>query len=352
MLSNGFLDMGKEREMKNDANTGGSHLPLNPNAGIAYDKSALKDIWFAGGCFWGVQAYFARIYGVAETTAGYANGKTEHPSYYDLHDTGHAETVHVRYDSEKVSLQTLINSFFRIIDPTSVNRQGADVGTQYRSGIYYESDAEFPVISAAVADEQKKHNTPVATEIKKLTHYYLAEDYHQDYLENNPGGYCHVNFSALRTLPRIEETHYQKPKQEELEKSLSSIQYLVTQKSHTEPPFDNIYWNQHEQGIYVDIATGEPLFLSTDKFDSGCGWPSFSKPIDSDVLKEISDESHGMRRTEVRSRTGDSHLGHLFLDGPKEFGGLRYCINSAALRFIPLAEMGKAGYAKYIPFVK
>lgn len=173
-------------------------LPPNPNVGVDYDKSDLKEIWLAGGCFWGVEAYFARIYGVAFTDVGYANGRTENPSYHDLHETGHVETVHIRYDPKNVSLQTLLEYYFKIIDPVSVNRQGGDVGTQYRTGIYYRDDADYALIQAFVAAEQQKYDLPIATEVKPLENYYPAETYHQDYLEKNPNGYCHVDFSSLK----------------------------------------------------------------------------------------------------------------------------------------------------------
>jgi peptide methionine sulfoxide reductase msrA/msrB len=173
------------------------HLPPNPNIEEDYSKSALKEIWLAGGCFWGVEAYFARIFGVAHTDVGYSNGKTPDPSYNDLHKTGHAETVHVQYDPTKVSLQTLLEYYFKIIDPVSVNRQGNDVGTQYRTGIYYSDEPDFVVIKAAAQAEQQKYDLPIATEIIPLDNYYPAEKYHQNYLDNNPNGYCHVDFSSL-----------------------------------------------------------------------------------------------------------------------------------------------------------
>ena len=175
-----------------------SGLPENPNAGVDYSNSNLKEIWLAGGCFWGVEAYFARVYGVARTDVGYANGRTANPSYHDLHQTGHAETVHIFYDPEKVSLQTLLDYYFKIIDPVSVNRQGNDTGTQYRTGIYYRDEADRAAIQKYVETEQKKYDAPIATEVRRLENYYPAEEYHQDYLEKNPGGYCHVDFSSLR----------------------------------------------------------------------------------------------------------------------------------------------------------
>jgi len=289
---------------------------------------------------------------VAETTAGYANGKTKTASYRTLGITGHAETVHIHYDPGRIALSELLRHFFTIIDPVSVNRQGNDAGVQYRTGIYYTDEADRPVILAAAAEAQKKHRRPLATEIKRLEHFVPAEEYHQDYLEKNPGGYCHVDFSALPAARPRQEPTWHKPEDGVLEQRLSSMQYLVTRKNHTEPPFQNEYWDHHAKGIYVDVATGEPLFLSTDKFDSGCGWPSFSKPVDAGALVEKSDTSFGLRRTEVRSRVGDSHLGHVFDDGPKDAGGLRYCINSAALRFVPLDDMESEGYGAFVPLIE
>lgn len=337
-------------------------LPPNPNPGINYEGKALKDIWLAGGCFWGVQAYFARIPGVAHTTVGYANGKTPNPTYEEVCTgrPGHAETLHVQYDPECVSLGTLLRHFFRIIDPTALNRQGNDYGVQYRSGIYYRDANDLPVIRSVIAAVQQQIGRPVVTEVKPLTNFYAAEDYHQDYLEKNPGGYCHINFASLTdaTLDEkdgfmsVDPQKYHKPDPETLKQNLDPLQYSVTQHSHTEPPFENDYWDNHEPGIYVDVITGEPLFTSKDKFDSGCGWPSFTKPIDPDSIVYCSDRSYGMTRTETRSRAGDSHLGHVFEDGPRDKGGLRYCINSAALRFIPLADMEKEGYGAFIALLK
>ena len=182
-----------------------------------------------------------------------------------------------------------------------------------------------------------------------MTNFYNAEDYHQDYLDKNPGGYCHIRPELFRLAK--EANPYTKPSDEELRRRLTPTQYAVTQHAGTEHPFDNDYWDEKREGIYVDITTGEPLFISTDKFESGCGWPSFSRPIDTTLLVEKRDTTHGMIRTEVKSKTGDAHLGHVFDDGPQELGGLRYCINSAALKFIPREEMEQAGYAKYLPLL-
>lgn len=330
-----------------------NNLPINPNDDVDYSKRNLKEIWLAGGCFWGVEAYFARIYGVAKTDVGYANGRTANPSYHDLHETGHAETVHICYDPEKVNLQTLLEYYFKIIDPVSVNRQGNDIGTQYRTGIYYRDNADLAVIQRTIEKEQQKYDAPIATNVQLLENYYPAEEYHQDYLEKNPGGYCHVDFSSLKGQKfTADATPYKKPAPEELKRSLSDLQYRVTQHNGTEPAFLNEYWNNHQKGIYVDVTTNEPLFVSSDKFDSGCGWPSFSRPIDENAMAEKRDTSHSMVRNEVRSRIGDSHLGHVFDDGPNESGGLRYCINSASLKFIPFDQMEAKGYGKFLGLVK
>ncbi len=323
------------------------------------DPTDLRDIYFAGGCFWGVEEYFSRMVGVRDVTVGYANGTTENPSYEEVCSgkTGYTETAHIRYDPKKVSLSVLAGQFFKIIDPVSVNRQGNDVGSQYRTGMYYVRAEDKAVLEAVMAGAQKKYSEPLAVELMPLKNYHPAEQYHQDYLKKNPGGYCHINFSSLKDIGTekgglIDPSRYFKPSDAELKKTLSPEEYSVTQKAATEPAFSGEFWDHKAPGIYVDVATGEPLFSSTDKFDSDCGWPSFAKPIEPDVVNERADNSHGMSRIEVKSRVGDSHLGHLFADGPKDKGGLRYCINSAAIRFIPYGEMDKEGYGALKPFVK
>lgn len=313
----------------------------------------LKAIYLAGGCFWGLEAYMARIPGVYDAESGYANGKTDNPSYEDLvyRQSGHAETVRVLYDPEQVSLSTLLKYYFRVIDPTSLNRQGNDRGIQYRTGIYYTDADELPIIRKALDAVQKAVARPVVVEAEPLHQYFKAEEYHQDYLEKNPGGYCHIDLS-LADEPLIDPADYPKPDESLLRQQLSPLAYSVTQESATERPFANGYWDHHEAGLYVDVVTGEPLFTSADKFDSSCGWPSFTKPLAKDVVTYQSDYTHGMDRTEVRSRSGDSHLGHVFKDGPKDAGGLRYCINSAAVRFVPLAQMEAEGYGALIPLIR
>ncbi|MFA6309485.1 MAG: peptide-methionine (R)-S-oxide reductase MsrB [Clostridia bacterium] len=310
-------------------------------------KEKNKEIWLAGGCFWGVQAYFSNIDGVTRTSVGYANGRGKNPSYHEIQYTGHAETVSVEYNSDKVGLQTILEYFFHIIDPTLINKQGNDVGTQYRTGIYYKDEADRIIIEKFVKRQQKKYIVPIAVEISPLENFFQAEEYHQDYLKKTPGGYCHIDLNSLPEFQTLEEEYF-KPAKKDLKSKLTDIQYMVTQENSTEPPFDNEYWDNHKKGIYIDVVTGEPLFISNDKFDSGCGWPSFSKPISENVLIKKTDDKHGMARTEVRSKLGDSHLGHVFTDGPINKGGLRYCINSASLKFIPENEMKDKGYSKYI----
>ena len=321
-----------------------------------YDKTKVKVIHLAGGCFWGLEAYMQKLNGVEDAVNGYANGKTENPSYYDLKTSGHAETVKVVYNPDIISLEDILAHYLRVVNPVSVNKQGNDVGTQYRTGIYYTDEADKTIIENILAKEQTKHDKPIAIEVEPLKQFYDAEEYHEDYLGKNPGGYCHIDLSlADKPLdkdkdPAIDSSRYIKPSDEELKKNLTDIQYDVTQNSATERAFSHEYHDNFKRGIYVDITTKEPLFSSTDKFESGCGWPSFSKPISKDVVKYFEDNSHFMHRTEVRSRSGDAHLGHVFNDGPKEMGGQRYCINGASLEFIPYDEMDEKGYGylKYL----
>ena len=306
---------------------------------------SVKNIYLAGGCFWGVEAYMEKIKGVIDTVSGYANGKTQNPSYEDViyRGTGHAETVRVTYDANKVNLQTLLRYYFRIIDPVSLNKQGNDRGTQYRTGIYYEKNEDKDIIEKEITFLQKNYSKKIMIEVLPLIRFDVAEDYHQDYLKKNPHGYCHIDLSKADYII-IDENKYHKLSDEELKSKLTEKQYKVTQLADTESAFNNEYWNFFEPGIYIDITTGEPLFSSKDKFESQCGWPSFSKPIVPEVIKYHRDNSFNMERIEVISRVGKSHLGHVFDDGPKEFGGLRYCINSAAIEFIPLKEMKDRGY--------
>ena len=310
----------------------------------------MAEIYLAGGCFWGLEEYFSRISGVLQTSVGYANGQVETTNYQLIKETDHAETVQVIYDEKVVSLREILLYYFRVIDPLSVNQQGNDRGRQYRTGIYYLEEADLPTINTVVREQELLIGRKIAVEVEKLRHYILAEDYHQDYLKKNPGGYCHIDVRDAEK-PLIDAANYEKPSQAVLKEKLSEESYRVTQEAATEAPFSNAYDQTFEEGIYVDITTGEPLFFAKDKFASGCGWPSFSRPISKELIHYYQDLSHGMERIEVRSRSGNAHLGHVFTDGPRELGGLRYCINSASLRFIAKDEMEEAGYGYLLPYL-
>ena len=314
-------------------------------------KQEQRIIYLAGGCFWGLEAYMERIQGVTDAVSGYANGKGDTTNYQLLHATDHAETVKVTYDPNKISLDKLLQYYFRVIDPTSINKQGNDRGRQYRTGIYYQNEQDKAVIEAALKTLQNKYQAPIQIEVEPLKNYVEAEEYHQDYLKKNPNGYCHIDIKKADE-PLIDDKKYPKPSDAELKQKLTALQYDVTQGKHTERSFSNEYWDNFAPGIYVDITTGEPLFSSKDKFESGCGWPSFTKPIAAEVAEYQRDNSFNMTRIEVLSRSGHAHLGHVFDDGPRDKGGLRYCINSASIKFIPLDEMEKQGYGDLIPFVK
>ena len=331
-------------------------------------EEGMKTIYLAGGCFWGVEKFLEQFSGVVSTEVGYANGPDYAPSYQEVcRSSGHAETVKVVYEEKKLSLKNLLTYFFMVIDPTSVNRQGNDVGIQYRTGIYYTEEDQLPLIEEVYAAQQKKAGAPLAVEVMKLENFFTAEEYHQKYLDKNPGGYCHIpkamfdlekNWVKEGTEASIEvseaaddeaagEETVKKPEtEEELRYRIGDLAFEVTQYAATERAFTGKYDDFFEKGIYVDVVSGEPLFSSLDKYNSGCGWPAFTAPISEDVIEEKLDTSYGMVRTEVRSAS--SHLGHVFEDGPKEKGGLRYCINSAALRFIPYEDLEKEGYGEYL----
>jgi len=331
-----------------------SPLPNNPNLGVSFDIEKLKDIYLAGGCFWGVEAYMSRIYGVYDVTSGYANGSITEPTYQDvLKGSGHAETVHVRYDPSLVSLELLLDMLFEVVDPTSLNKQGNDVGVSYRSGIYYVDSMDVEVINRVIAELDEAYSKDVVVEVEPLEGYYLAEVYHQDYLEKNPNGYCHIEFDAIEEQVIPEPTSmYNKPSDDEIIAMLTDLQYNVTQEDGTERSFENSYWDNKNDGIYVDIVSGEPLFSSATKYVSGTGWPSFYAPISAEFIQLEEDNTLFAMRTEVRSTYGDSHLGHVFKDGPEEHGGLRYCMNSASMKFIPYEEMDAEGYGAYMSYVK
>ncbi len=302
----------------------------------------MREIYLAGGCFWGTEAYFGEITGVASTSVGYANGDSDTATYQTIAQTNHAETVRVEYNPAVVGLPFLLDMYYKIIDPCSVNKQGADVGTQYRTGIYYTDAADLPIITASLDALAQTLNGEIAVEVAPLTHYVLAEEYHQDYLHKNPNGYCHIGHTAIAAAAQAAPTP-------DLRETLTPLQYEVTQNAATEPPYQNEYWDFYQDGIYLDITTGEPLFSSTDKFPCHAGWAAFSKPIAAHLLTEHEDLSLGRQRTEVKSTGGNAHLGHVFEDGPAALGGLRYCINSAALKFVPKENLAEEGFAEFLP---
>ena len=309
----------------------------------------IKVIYLAGGCFWGTEAYFKKLRGIAKTLVGYANGDSDETSYEIVARTDHAETVKIYYDFSRISLTEILLHYFRIINPKSINRQGNDMGRQYRTGIYWEEgDSESEEIVRDFMKYEEEKIGKVAVEISPLKNFVKAEDYHQDYLDKNPGGYCHVNLSRAEDPIIDDDRKFLEDKKGQLD----DLSYNVMAKAGTERPFTSKLNDEYRRGIYVDKLSKKPLFASSDKFESGCGWPSFSRPIVSNYLDENVDTSFGMVRTEVRSISSDSHLGHVFADGPSDKGGLRYCINGAALEFIPYEEMDEKGYSDYKIFVK
>ena len=305
-------------------------------------------IYLAGGCFWGLEHLMQSIPGVIDAKSGYANGTCRADADYETvckGNTGFRETVRVEYDPEKISLDALLLAYFYVIDPTVQNQQGNDVGSQYQTGIYYTNDMAKET-AQRIYDIEKSRRTRFFVEFGPLINFFSAEEYHQNYLEKNPDGYCHIPLAEIELFSKlkIDPGDYRKPAAESIREKLTAEQYHITQENGTEHAFRNEFWDKFEKGIYVDVVTGEPLFSSTDKFESGCGWPAFSKPIEAPAVVERQDNSHGMSRTEVRSRAGDSHLGHVFQNDPDSPNGVRYCINSAALRFIPYEKMESEGY--------
>ncbi|WP_300282749.1 peptide-methionine (S)-S-oxide reductase MsrA [Peptacetobacter sp.] len=312
----------------------------------------IKKATFAGGCFWCMVKPFSKYDGILEVVSGYTGGEKENPTYREVCSgtTGHYEAIEITYDDDLINYKDILEVFWKQINPTDANGQFVDRGTQYRPAIFVHDDEQKNIAEESKKDlnESKRFSDPIVVEILDATVFYPAEIEHQDYYKKQPLHYnsYYKNSGRYNFVKAFWDGS--RPDREELKNKLSDIEFEVTQNDMTECPFENEYFNHFEDGIYVDVVGGEALFSSKDKFECDCGWPSFSKPIEKNALLERTDFSMGMIRTEVRSRLSNSHLGHVFNDGPKNLGGLRYCINSAALKFIPKENLEEEGYSDYL----
>ncbi len=320
--------------------------------------SDLKAIYLAGGNFWGLQAYFSQIKGTKQVTAGYINSKVPYPTYEQVSfgATGACFAVEIIYDQEVISLFALLLQFFKLIDPTVRAKQGLNEGTQYRTGIYYAAASDMICILEVLSSEQQKYEATIVTEVEPLLSFYPAEQEQQHYLDSHPQAECQLDFTSLNDLNLevqifIDPMLYRMPSRKELREMLSPTEYAVTQRGNTDLRHEGRYTETQQRGLYVDVITGAPLFTSTDKFIHTCGYPCFTKPINDCVLSRHPDYSLHRYRVEVRSKTSNAHLGHVYTDGPEQSGGLRYTINGSALRFINYERLDHLGYGQFMRFI-